>query len=128
MAEEKSSLTSREKELYQQIHPAKLATDIGVFPVSTYLIWIHQLIFGILAGFVPALVASALVVRYANLTNRAASRLGKYVSKYMTRTMEAVRFIGLFVSWFGSWYHSWLLIGAGILMVMLAWLRGKLVP
>ena len=121
-------LSSREKELYQQIHPGKLATDIAAFVLSTYLIWIHQLIFGILAGFIPAIVASAIVVRYANLERYAASHLGRYVRKYMTRTIEAVRFVGLFVSWSGAWYHIWWIIGVGILIVILAWLRGKIAP
>ena len=121
-------LSSREKELYQQIHPAKLATDIASFVLSTYIIWIHQLIPGVLAGFIPAIIASAVVVRYANLEKYAASRLGKYVAKYMTRTMEAVRFIGLFVSWAGAWFHIWWVIGVGILIVIMAWLRGKMAP
>ena len=120
--------SSREKELYQQIHPGKLATDIAAFVLSTYLIWIHQLIFGILSGFIPAIVASAIVVRYANLERYAASRLGRYAHKYMTRPMEAVRFVGLFVSWSGAWYHTWWIIGVGILIVILAWSRGKIVP
>ena len=122
----KRVLPTREKELYQQIHPAKLATDIASFVLSTYIIWIHQLILGILAGFIPAIVASVIVVRYVNLERYAASRLGKYVRKYMTRTMEAVRFVGLFVSWGGAWYHIWWIIGIGILTVILACLRGKI--
>jgi len=119
-------LSAQEKELYQQIHPAKLATDIGVFPLSTYLIWIHQLILGVLTGFIPAIIASAIVVRYVNLERYASSPLGRYVAKYMTRTMEALRFVGLFVSWGGAWYHVWWIIGVGILVVILAWLRGKI--
>jgi uncharacterized membrane protein YesL len=98
----KRVLSSQEKELYQQIHPAKLATDIASFVLSTYIIWIHQLILGVLAGFIPATIASVIVVRYANLERYVASRLGRYVAKYVTRTMEAVRFVGLFVSWGGG--------------------------
>jgi hypothetical protein len=125
---EKSRLTSKEKELYHQIHPAKLATDIGVFPVSTYLIWIHQAVLGVLAGFVPAILASLILVRYANLEKCAASPLGQYVKKYMSRTMQGIRFVGLFVSWIGAWYHAPLFIALGILIVALAWLRGKIAP
>jgi len=124
----KQVLSSREKELYQQIHPAKLATDIASFVLSAYVIWIHQLILGVLVGFIPAIIASVIVIRYANFERYAASRLGRYVAKYMTRTMEAVRFVGLFVSWGGAWYHIWWIIGVGILIVILAWLRGKIAP
>ncbi len=121
-------LTSREKELYQQIHPAKLGTDVASFFPSTYLIWIHQPILGILAGFVPAILASGVVMRYADLESLATTPFGKYVAKYMTRPIEALRFIGLFVSWAGAWYHSPWIIGVGVLIVILAWLRGKIIP
>jgi hypothetical protein len=121
-------LTSREKELYHQIHPAKLATDIAVFPFSAYLIWMHQLILGVLGAFVPSIIASVVVVRYANLDKYVASPLGRYVGEYMTRTLEAVRLAGLVVSWAGAWYQIPGVIGLGILIVILAWLRGKIKP
>ncbi len=72
MGNNKQPLTGHEKELYQNIHPAKLSTDIGVYFPSTYLIWIHQLIPGILISFVPAIIASALVMKYGNLEKYAA--------------------------------------------------------
>jgi hypothetical protein len=53
MGGNRHSLTPREKELYQNIHPATLATDIGVFLPSTYLIWIHGLVLGVLIAFIP---------------------------------------------------------------------------
>ena len=86
------------------------------------------MIFGILGGFIPAIVASVVVVRYANLDKYAASPLGKHVEKYMTRTIEAARFIGQFVSWLGAWYHAFWTIGVGLLIVILAWTRGKIPP
>jgi hypothetical protein len=124
----KSFLTPREKVLYHQIHPAKLSADIAAGLISLYLIWIHELALGILGGFVPSLVASAIVIRYANIEKYAASPFGRYLAKYMSGTMQAVRFGGLFVAWFGAWYHMLWIIGAGLLIVILAWFRGKLIP
>ena len=66
-----------EKVLYHQIHPAKLAADIGGSLVSTYLMWRRRFVAAMLAAFVPAVVASALVIRYANLERRKHSRFGR---------------------------------------------------
>jgi len=124
----KNVLTSREKVLYHQIHPAKLCADIAASLVSLYLFWIHELVLGLLGGFVPSLVASAIIIRYANIEKYAASPFGKYLAKYMSGTMQAVRLGGQFVVWFGAWYHMPWIIGLGFLIVVLAWLRGKLIP
>jgi hypothetical protein len=67
MIVERSPLTAKEKELYRQIHPAKLGRDIGSFLVSTYVIWVNQLILGVLVGFIPAIVASLVVVKFWRL-------------------------------------------------------------
>jgi cell division protein FtsX len=99
-----------------------------VFPISTYLIWIHQIVLGIVGAFVPSILASVIVLKYADLKKYASSPLGRYVRRYMTRSMEAVRFAGLLVSWLGAWYNLLWVIGVGILIVVLAWARGKIVP
>lgn len=124
----KNVLTSREKVLYHQIHPAKLCADIAASLVSLYLFWIHELVLGLLGGFVPSLVASAIIIRYANIEKYAVSPLGRYLAKYMSGTMQAVRLGGQFVVWFGAWYHMPWIIGTGLLIVVLAWWRGKLFP
>jgi hypothetical protein len=51
-----------EKVLYQQIHPAKLAADVSGSLVSTYLMWQRRFVWAMLAAFVPAAVASVLVI------------------------------------------------------------------
>lgn len=76
----------------------------------------------------PSLVASVMIIRYANIEKYADSRFGRYLAKYMSGTMQAVRLGGQFVVWFGAWYHMPWIIGTGLLIVMLAWLRGKLIP
>ena len=113
-----------EKVLYHQIHPAKLAADICGSLVSTYLMWRHKFVAGLLSAFVPATVASFLVIRYADLEKRKRSPFGRYVRRYMNRRVEAWRFFGQVVVWGGAWYRvGWLLpIGLGI--VVAAWASG----
>jgi len=74
--------------------------------LSTCLLWIHQLILGLLGGFIPSIIASAIIIRYVNLDNYATSPFRKYIGKCMTRNMEAVRLVGQFVVWFGCAYPS----------------------
>lgn len=124
----KRVLTSREKVLYHQIHPVKLCADIGSSLLSTYLFWIHQLILGLLGGFIPSIVASAVIIRYVDLGEYVASPLGKYVGKYMTGSMQAVRLAGQFVVWFGAWYRVPSIAGVGYLIVILGWIRGRIIP
>jgi len=49
----------REKKLYHQIHPLKLATDIGVTPLSLYFVREHRVLPAVLVGFVYVVVAGA---------------------------------------------------------------------
>ena len=58
-------MTLQEKSLYHQIHPLKLATDIGATFPSLCLLWQHQLVFGLVVTFVPSIIVSALVIRFA---------------------------------------------------------------
>jgi hypothetical protein len=39
-------VTLKEKILFHQVHPAKLATDIAAAVVSLYFLWQHQLVIG----------------------------------------------------------------------------------
>ena len=113
-----------EKVLYHQIHPAKLAADIGGSLLSTYLMWRHKLVAGLLSAFVPATVASVLVIRYADLEKRKRSPLGRYVGRYMNRRVEAWRFFGQVVVWGGAWYRAGWLLPIGLGIVVAAWASG----
>jgi hypothetical protein len=54
----------REKKLYHQIHPLKLATDIGVTPLSLYFVWEHRVLPALLIGFGPPLVVSLAMLKW----------------------------------------------------------------
>ena len=120
-------MDNREKVLYHQIHPAKLGTDIAVTLPTLALFWWGNLLGGILATL-PSLVASALVMRYANLERIRDSAAGAYLRKYMTPAVQAVRFGGLLVMILGAWYHVLWPIAVGLLVILFAWFRGFLLP
>ncbi len=46
----------------------------------------------------------------------------------MRRAMEGVRFLGYAVMAASAWFHLLWLIPIGLAIVLLAWLRGKLLP
>ena len=109
-----------EKVLYHQIHPAKLAADIGGSLVSTYLMWRHKFV----AAVLTAAMASVLVFRYADLEKRKRSPFGRYVRRYMNRRVEAWRFSGQVVIWGGAWYRAGWLMPIGLGIVVAAWASG----
>jgi hypothetical protein len=113
-----------EKVLYHQIHPAKLAADVSGSLASTYLMWRHKLVAALLSAFVPATVASVLVIRYADLEKRKRSQFGRYMRRYMNRRVEAWRFFGQVVIWIGAWHRVGKLIAIGWAIVVAAWVSG----
>ena len=113
-----------EKVLYHQIHPAKLAADVGGSLVSTYLMWRRRFVAAMFAAFVPAVVASILVIRYADLEQRKHSRFGRYVHRYMDWRVGAWRFFGQVVMWVGAWYRVGKLLPIGLAIVVAAWASG----
>ena len=121
-------MDSREKVLYHQIHPAKLLTDIGASVASLFFFWQHELVVGLLVGWIPSIIGSWMIIRFGNLEKLKESPLGQYVRRYMTHEIEAVRLLGQIVVWFGAWYRIVLLVVLGYLVVVLAWAKGKLFP
>jgi hypothetical protein len=113
-----------EKVLYHQIHPAKLAADVGASLVSTYLMWRHKCVAALLSAFVPSTIASVLVIRYADLEKRKGSSFGRYIGGYMNRRVEAWRFFGQVVIWVGAWHRVGKLIPIGWAIVVGAWVSG----
>ena len=114
-----------EKVLYHQIHPAKLAADVSGSLLSTYLMWRRRFAWAMLAAFVPAVLASVLVIRYADLERRKHSRFGRYMGRYMDRrVLDAWRFFGQVLMWVGAWYRVGKLVPIGVATVVAAWVSG----
>jgi hypothetical protein len=113
-----------ERVLYHQIHPAKLAADLSGSLVSTYLMWRRRFVAAMLAAFAPAVVASVLVIRYADLERRKHSWFGRYIHRYMDWRVSAWRFFGQLVMWGGAWYRVGELVPFGVAIVVTAWASG----
>lgn len=121
-------MTFQEKSLYHQIHPAKLFTDWSTGLLALVPFWQHNLLFALLIAFVPSIIASLVIVRFVDLEKYKQSLFGKYVRQYMTRSVEAVRFVGYGIMAVGAWLHSLWAIPVGLLIIVLAWLRGVIFP
>lgn len=119
-------MTLQEKILYHQIHPWKLAADIGCTPVSLYFFWQHNLLLGLLTHFIPPIVGSLLVIRYGNLEPIKNSRAGAYLKRHMTRTVEGVRLCGDVVMVLGAWFHDPAWIVVGLAAIIAVWCGGLL--
>jgi len=123
-----STMTLQEKALYHQVHPLKLGTDIISAIVSTYFLWIHNLPVGLLVMFIPAFVATGVIINVADLTWIRDSAIGRYLKWSMTHAMEALRFAVILPLSLGAWFHQPLLIALGLVMILFGWLRGLIFP
>lgn len=117
-----------EKVLYHQIHPLKLLTDCTTALVSLYLLWQHSLVPGLVVQFVPAIVVSAMMVAFGDLEKQKQSRFGNYIGKYMTKSTQSLRLAGNVQMIVGAWLQMLWLILTGLVVIVLAWLRGLILP
>ena len=117
-------MTLKEKLLFHQVHPAKLATDIGAAIVSLYLLWQHQLFLGLLTHFIPPPIGSAAVIRFAHLDSYKNSRLGAYLVRHMTPIAQAARLAGDLITVGAAWYQSFAGILFGLAIIAAAWSYG----
>jgi len=114
-------LSLSERILYHQIHPLKLAVDISASVASTWLLWQHEFLLGMLAAFLPAVGLSVVMLRWMGFERQRESAFGRYVAYHMTHLAEAVRFAGQVVVWIGAWFHLGWVIAAGIAVFLLGW-------
>jgi hypothetical protein len=115
----------RDWQLYHQIHPLKLAIDVGVTPVALYLLWTHRLLPALLVAFVPPIVVSLAMIRWRpDLEALRQSALGRYIGKYMTPVVQAVRLLSLVPMAYGAWVHDFTFIVVGLVILALAWGNG----
>jgi hypothetical protein len=119
---------TRERALYHQIHPAKLLTDWVTAIVACFLFWEHRWMVGLVVGLVPPILASAALMRSADLEPHRDSAFGRYVGRYMTAAMQALRLVGVAALWFGAWRHRLAAMALGVLVILGAWARGWLWP
>jgi hypothetical protein len=113
-----------ERLLYHQIHPLKLATDVGTAIVAATLFWHHRLGAALLIGFVPSIAVSVLLLRWADLEPYRRSAFGRYVRGFMTHRVELARLAGLLPVWGGAWLQRPVIIAAGGMWILGCWLWG----
>lgn len=123
-------MTPQEKVLYHQIHPLKLTADVSAGFLSYYLLWRRRLGLGaaLLVQFLPAMLVSGALIRWADLEPQRQSALGRYVARSMTLSMQALRMAGNIVVTVGAWRRRPRLLVVGHLLVLFGWLRGVLFP
>ena len=128
IGDEVQNMNRSDKILYHQIHPLKLGTDILSVVVSLYFFWEHQLLIALVLHIAPPIIASFLVISFADLERQRQSAFGQHVKRMVTHTVldEAIRLSGDIVMVFGAWYHSWVVIVLGFAIIVGSWLRGIL--
>lgn len=119
-------MTLAEKILFHQIHPFKLATDIGASILSLYFLWQQQLLIGLLIHFIPPPIGSAAVIAFAKLEPYKHSSLGAYVARYMTPAAQATRVAGDLITVVAAWYQSPGGLIVGLVIIIAAWTYGLL--
>jgi hypothetical protein len=118
------SLTFRERVLYHQIHPAKLFADSATAVVAIDLFWHHALAPGLIIGFLPPLLVSAVLLHEADLERYRSSPMGAYLRRFMPPWVQAVRLFGIAVAFYAAWYQVPAGVIGGIALVALCWGAG----
>jgi len=117
----------KERVLYHQVHPIKLATDGLSAVAALWLLDEHRLWAALLVMFVPAILASVMLLSVADLTAIQDSSMGRYLRRHMTRSVEGTRLAAMAIMSVGAWRHQWWLVGLGPILVVAAWTSG-LIP
>ena len=117
-------MTLAEKTLYHQIHPVKLLVDWVAGVLSLYFFWQHEPAIALVIALAPPILASAIILHFADLESLKQSAFGRYVAQHMTPAMQAVRFGGYVLAALGAWLNLWWLVVMGLLVVVLGWARG----
>jgi hypothetical protein len=115
-------MSLRERILYHQIHPLKLAVDLTSGLLSTWLIWDHKFWIAMAVAWLPPVIVSAVMLRTMDFSPQRDSAFGRYVAFHMSRAAEAIRMSGQIAMWIGAWYHAAWAIAIGFLVVILGWI------
>jgi len=121
-------MTRAEKILYHQIHPAKLAADIGAEIVSLWLLWNGWLVWGLISHIAPAVIASAVLIRYGDFEAIKNSPRGRYLERYMTPPVQGIRLAADLAMVAAAWFHRPEIIAIGLAVVGAAWSYGLISP
>jgi hypothetical protein len=119
----------KEKKLYHQIHPVKLAVDIGAAIGAFCLLWVHKTLLAVVVALLPPIVVSAVMITWPpDLERLKRSALGRYVSTCMTPAIELTRLLSLVPLAYGAWTHEIRYVLFGLLVLVVAWCNGLIWP
>ncbi len=113
-----------EKNLYQQIHPARLTTDWVTGLYACYLLWHQEMVPAIVVAFLPSLVVSLFIVRFVDLNTIKQSSFGRYYKRTYSKTVDLIRFAGFVLMAAGAWINLLPVIGAGLAVIIGTWTYG----
>lgn len=117
-------MTLQEKNLYQQIHPARLIADWASGIAACYLFWQNDIWFGVALSFVPSLIVSLLVIRFADLEKIQQSKFGDYFKRTYNKKVDLIRFAGFVVAAGASWWQNIPGVAAGFAVILGTWTYG----
>ncbi len=110
--------------LLHQVHPAKVAADVGASLVSTVLLWRGRRRAGLLVRYAAPALASVAVLRTADLAPLRETTRGRYVLAHMTPMAVALRMAGDTMMTIGASRRSTRLTALGALTIVAGWSRG----
>jgi hypothetical protein len=116
----------QEKMLYHQMRPLKLPADSSPMLAVIYFGWRRRPAPALLASSALPGLASALLMRYADLEPLKESRAGRYMRQYMMPAMLRPRATVAGVIFLGAWSRHAGLALAGLLIVLAGWSGGLL--
>jgi len=117
-------MNQADRVLYHQVHPAKLAADIGSTVVAIPLLWTGDLWLGLAVALGVPIVASAIVLRSSAVEQIARRPIAAYLRRSMTPPMQAIRLVLGLAVLAGAWWHWPALSGGSIVGVALVWANG----
>lgn len=113
-----------EKNLYQQIHPLRLATDWITGFAACYFFWQQDAVRALIIAFIPSLIVSLIVIRFADLERLKNSSFGRYFKRTYNKTVDLVRFGGFIIMAVSSWFQDLRFAGVGLFVIIGTWTYG----
>lgn len=117
-------MTLQEKNLFQQIHPLRLITDWSTGIGACYLFWQREIWYGVALSFLPSLLVSLLVIRFADLEKIMNSPFGAYFKRTYSKKVDLIRFAGFVVLAAASWWQLIPGMAAGLAIIVGTWTYG----
>jgi hypothetical protein len=113
-----------EKNLYQQIHPLRLAVDWSSGFFACYLLWHQEIAGALIVAFIPSLFVSMIVMRFVDLEKIKNSAFGRYYKRTYKQSLDLIRLAGFVVMALGSYYHLLPVAGVGLAIIVITWTYG----